>query len=389
MRLAILFTLLCSVAFGLTIPHNVSAQAINAPAKNSALIPDMQSPAEHLGSTIPTAYDPDSKTGPGKPVRATPDQQFDIETTSGKGTIPVYSTIPLNANAAGTERVVMIVHGESRNAKSNWSSTVEAARMAAVTGTTLIVGPQFLVPQDVAARGLPATVLRWKMHDWSRGWPALSPVPVSGFEVLDRLLDHFADRTRYPDLRTVVLVGHSAGAQLVQRYAAVGHGEQALTALGIHTRYVVVEPSSFLYFDNLRPSASGGFKAVDPATCPGATQWRYGLDNAPPYASGQSAQAIEAAYAGRDVVYLAGTADNDPNHSELDQSCAGELQGSDRLHRSVSYMNYMRMRHPANLHQSLVLVPGADHDSKHVLVNRCSLPVLFSDNPEFPCASNP
>jgi hypothetical protein len=389
MRLALLVTLPCSVAFGLTIPHSASAQAINASAKISALIPDMRSPAEHRESIILAGYDPDRETGPGKPVRATPNQRFDVETASGNGTIPVYSTIALNANAAGIERVVIVVHGESRNAKSNWSSTVEAARMAAVTGTTLIVGPQFLVPQDIAAQGLPATVLRWKMHDWSRGWPALSPVPVSGFEVLDRLLDHFADRTQYPDLRTVVLVGHSAGAQLVQRYAAVGHGEQALTALGIHTRYVVVEPSSFLYFDDLRPSAAGGFKAVDPATCPGATQWRYGLDNAPPYVSGQSAQAVEAAYAARDVVYLAGTADNDPDHSELDRSCGGELQGADRLSRSVSYMNYMRMRHPTNLHQSLVLVPGADHDSKHVLANSCSLPVLFSDSHDFPCASNP
>ncbi|QIE25764.1 alpha/beta fold hydrolase [Caballeronia sp. SBC2] len=389
MRLMLLFTLLCGAVFGLTIPHNVSAQAINTPAKISTFVPDLRSPAVRPGSIIQAGYDPDHKTGPDKPVRATPDQQFEVETASGNGTLPVYSTIALNANAAGIERVVIVVHGESRNAKSNWSSTVEAARMAAVTGTTLIVGPQFLVPQDIAAQGLPATVLRWKMHDWSRGWPALSPVPVSGFDVLDRLLDHFADRTRYPDLRTVVLVGHSAGAQLVQRYAAVGHGEQALTALGIHTRYVVVEPSSFLYFDNLRPSAAGGFKAVDQATCPGATQWRYGLENAPPYVSGQSAQAIEAAYAARDVVYLAGTADNDPDHSELDRSCGGELQGSDRLSRSVSYMNYMRMRHATNLHQSLVLVPGADHDSKHVLANSCSLPVLFSDSYEFPCASNP
>lgn len=97
-----------------------------------------------------------------------------------------------------------------------------------------------------------------------------------------------------------------------------GHGEQALTALRIHTRYVVVEPSSFLYFDDLRPSAAGGFKAVNPAICPGATLWRYGLENALPYVSGQSSQAIEAAYAGRDVVYLAGTAGNDPEHSELD-----------------------------------------------------------------------
>jgi hypothetical protein len=389
MRLALLFAFLCSVAFCLTIPCNVSAQAIDAPAKISAFIPGMRSSAEPSGSIILTGYDPDRKTGPGKPVRATPDQQFDVQTTSGNGTVPVYSTNPLNADAAGITRVVIVVHGESRNAKSNWSSAVKAARMAAVTGATLIVGPQFLVPQDIAAKGLPASVLRWKLHDWSRGWPALSPVPASGFEVLDRLLGHFADRARYPDLRTVVLVGHSAGAQLVQRYAAVGHGEQALTALRIHTRYVVVEPSSFLYFDDLRPSAAGGFKAVNPAICPGATLWRYGLENAPPYVSGQSAQAIEAAYAARDVVYLAGTADNDPEHSELDRSCGGELQGSDRLSRSVSYMNYMRMRHPTNLHQRLVLVPGADHDSKHVLANSCSLPVLFSDSHEFPCASSP
>jgi pimeloyl-ACP methyl ester carboxylesterase len=372
---ALLFTFLSSVLFGLMIPQNVSAQVISATAQH--------------GSINLTGYDLDRKTGPAKPVRATPNQQFDIQTTSGNGTFPVYSTMPLDATAAGMERVVIVVHGESRNAKSNWFSTVEAARMAEVTGTTLIVGPQFLIPQDIAAHGLPPSVLRWKLHDWSRGWPALSPVPVSGFEVLDRLLDHFADRTRYPDLRTVVLVGHSAGAQLVQRYAAVGHGEQALTALGIHIRYVVAEPSSFLYFDDLRPSAAGGFKAVDPASCPGATLWRYGLDNAPSYVRGRSAQAVEAAYAARDVVYLAGTADNDPDHSELDRSCAGELQGSDRLSRSLSYMQYMRMRHPTDLHQSLVLVPGADHDSRHVLAASCSLPVLFSDSHEFPCASSP
>ncbi|WP_436231121.1 alpha/beta fold hydrolase [Caballeronia sp. LjRoot29] len=372
---ALLFTFLRSVLFGLMIPQNVSAQVISATAQH--------------GSINLAGYDLDRKTGPAKPVRATPNQQFDIQTTSGNGTFPVYSTMPLDATAAGMERVVIVVHGESRNAKSNWFSTVEAARMAEVTGTTLIVGPQFLIPQDIAAHGLPPSVLRWKLHDWSRGWPALSPVPVSGFEVLDRLLDHFADRTRYPDLRTVVLVGHSAGAQLVQRYAAVGHGEQALTALGIHIRYVVAEPSSFLYFDDLRPSAAGGFKAVDPASCPGATLWRYGLDNAPSYVRGRSAQAVEAAYAARDVVYLAGTADNDPDHSELDRSCAGELQGSDRLSRSLSYMQYMRMRHPTDLHQSLVLVPGADHDSRHVLAASCSLPVLFSDSHEFPCASSP
>ena len=78
-----------------------------------------------------------------------------------------------------------------------------------------------------------------------------------------------------------------------------------------------------------------------------------------------------------------------PVRAALKQSVLGELQASDHLSRSVFYMNTMRMRHPTNPDQSLVLVPGADHDSKNVLANRCSLPVLFSDSHEFLCASNP
>ena len=53
-----------------------------------------------------------------------------------------------------------------------------------------------------------------------------------------------ADRSRQPNLRTVVLAGFSGGGQLVQRYAAVGRVGDTLANRGIALRYVVGSPSS-------------------------------------------------------------------------------------------------------------------------------------------------
>jgi hypothetical protein len=67
-----------------------------------------------------------------------------------------------------------------------------------------------------------------------------------------------ADRSLFPNLKAVVLAGHSGGGQLVQRYAVVGKAAAALTSTGIHLRYVVANPSSYLYFSDERPSRGGG-----------------------------------------------------------------------------------------------------------------------------------
>ena len=45
---------------------------------------------------------------------------------------------------------------------------------------------------------------------------------VSSFAVLDALLQMLSDRQHWPALDLVVLAGHSAGGQFVQRYAVAG-----------------------------------------------------------------------------------------------------------------------------------------------------------------------
>jgi hypothetical protein len=52
---------------------------------------------------------------------------------------------------------------------------------------------------------------------------------------------------------------------------------------------------------------------------------------------------LERRYVGRDVVYLLGTADNNPNHWELDKSCAGEAEGADRYTRGVIFFAICRV----------------------------------------------
>ena len=47
--------------------------------------------------------------------------------------------------------------------------------------------------------------------------------PRSAVHRARRIAAHFADRGLYPALSTVVVIGHSAGAQLLQRYAVAGH----------------------------------------------------------------------------------------------------------------------------------------------------------------------
>ena len=91
-------------------------------------------------------------------------------------------------------------------------------------------------------------------HSWKQGDPSNTPgTAVSSFEVMDHLLSMVTDRARFPNLRVITLIGHSAGGQYVQRYAA---GTQAPASFAEHRFvFVVANPSSYLYLNGQRPRA--------------------------------------------------------------------------------------------------------------------------------------
>lgn len=314
------------------------------------------------------------------PVKVVVEGRLTVKGAGGEGLLPVAVSQDWSRPLANVTRAVIVVHGAHRTAETFFRTAVNL-----ISGNaTLIVAPQFLLAKDVTANSLPDSVLRWNPDNWATGGDAAAPVAISSYEAIDAILAILGDRSRLPSLKTVVLAGFSGGGWLVQRYAAVGRSVEAVANTDVALRYIVASPSSYLYFSDDRPLPAGGFLPfAGAAGCPGFNQWPYGLAGSMPRyvaaAARAGAAAVERRYAGLDLVYLLGTADNDPNHWELDKSCAGEAEGPDRYDRGTSFFRYMEARDAATLKQRLWLASGAAHDGRAVFGSPCGRAALFDD----------
>jgi len=79
-------------------------------------------------------------------------------------------------------------------------------------------------------------------------------------------------RRLFPNLKQVVVFGHSGGGQVVQRYAIAVKGDQVLLREGIGVRYVVAKPVLIRYFSKERPEPAIA------ASCNGYNSWKFGMD---------------------------------------------------------------------------------------------------------------
>ena len=291
--------------------------------------------------------------------------------------MPVFSTADPAHPPPGITRVVLVLHGLGRDAIGYFQAAEAALAAAGPAGAhALVIAPQVLADEDIAAFHLPATYLRWKWDKWAGGLPAEGPEPVSLFAVYDALLENL--RKTIPGLRQIVIAGHSAGGQIAQRYAVVGNGPDAMEQAGVHARFVIANPSSYVWFSRDRPLPSGGF-GIPPqaAACSGYADWRYGLTgDLPAYVRGTAAQ-LEARYVARDIIYLLGTADIDPHEKDLDTSCAGEAQGPTRYARGHGFFSLLQAREGAKLHQRLYDIPGAGHSGRRMLTSACAVAAMF------------
>ncbi|WP_085697572.1 hypothetical protein [Pseudomonas sp. B26(2017)] len=272
---------------------------------------------------------------------------------------------------AKIERVLIVIHGRLRNAETYRKSGEIAAELAGQTANTLVIAPQFLNESDVSLYSLPASVLRWQGNDWMGGGLSTGPKPLSSYAALDEIVGRLSDRKQFPDVKQIVIFGHSGGAQVVQRYALLAQEQPALKTEGIRLRYVVANPSSYAYFNEQRPVA------FDHAKCPGFNRWKYGLMDPPIYSGGQTPAQLEGRYVKREVIYLLGQQDTDPQHPALDKSCAAKAQGAYRLERGKLFFGYLLRRHPEGVNQRLIEVPGVGHDGNGMLTSPEGQKALF------------
>ena len=269
------------------------------------------------------------------------------------------------------ERVLVIIHGRLRNAETYRQSAERAAEQAGQSANTLVIAPQFLNETDVARHPVADTVLRWQGNEWMAGGMSSAPFALSSYAALDEIIARLGDRRQFPDVKQIVIAGHSGGAQVVQRYALLSHNQPELEAAGVHIRYVIANPSSYAYFVERRPVA------FSHAGCPDYNRWKYGLSDLPAYAEGQTPEQLEEKYAQRDIVYLLGQLDNDPDHPALDKRCEATAQGPNRLVRGRNYFGYLTRLYPQGFGQQMIEVPGVGHDGDGMFNSPEGRKVLF------------
>ena len=214
---------------------------------------------------------------------------------------------------------------------------------------------------------------RWVSSGWKRGHlsRAEGPAPrVSSYAALDSLVSIMLDPERFPNVREVVVTGHSAGGQVVHRYAAASPAEER-TAMPL--RYVVANPSTYLYLGPERADGAS-FSEPDPGACGDFDDWHYGLADRNSYASEAPADTLRARLVRRDVRILLGDADT--LTSSLDVSCGANLQGPRRLHRGRTLVRFMDAFFPDHGHREMI-VPGVGHSSRAMWTSGVGLQSLF------------
>jgi hypothetical protein len=299
------------------------------------------------------------------------------------------------ANPALTDLVVFI-EGLNRDAANDFSTMVGAAKAAGTSASTLLVTPEFqaLVDSSGAActghADTPAsTDLLWYCDTWSEGAFAVNAPTVSSFGALDVLVAQVLGTQ--PQITRVTVAGFSAGGQFTQRYVAANHADADAHARagGPAFRYVVGDPSSYLYFDVRRPvnastcttgGCPDGFAPFADAGCPSFNRWKYGTDSLQGGAASFTPAALQSAYAARPVTYLLGELDDGPttaaDYAQLDTSCAGEAQGPYRYQRGLAYFGYATSLLDAGASQ-VRSVPGCAHSPSCVFKSDAGVGAVF------------
>jgi hypothetical protein len=291
----------------------------------------------------------------------------------GEGHVLAWRTHALQAGASPRiERAFIMVHGTGRNAEEYFRWSLGATLIANKLETTAVVAPHFKA-RTAAGRGDEVAPGEWFWTNdaWKAGEAALNGKLFS-FDVMDRILECFNDAARFPDLKEVVVAGHSAGGQYVQRYAATNAMEPKMR---VPVRYVVANPSSYVYPNELRPGAGGFSKYWDAANCTTYNDYRYGLDKLTGYAARTEAAQIREQFAKRKVTYLVGELDTRTDDPNLDKTCPAVAQGANRRERGTNFHNYMKSQFGAA--HDFAIAPGCGHAAVCVFAGPAGVKAVF------------
>jgi pimeloyl-ACP methyl ester carboxylesterase len=156
----------------------------------------------------------------------------------------VYRTHPLDARNEGITRALVVVHGAGRDADNYFRTTLAAAFLAAALEDTVVISPRFASNDGRGCMDMLAVdEVNWPCNgnSWRSGDTAANNEKLTSFDFSDEILSRLAKKEAFPNLKSIVVAGHSAGGQFVTRYEMTN---QIQETLGVPVAYVVANPSS-------------------------------------------------------------------------------------------------------------------------------------------------
>ncbi len=331
-------------------------------------------------------------------VTPTPACSERIAPGAGAGYTIVYRSQPLATRNESITRALVVVHGAGRDADSYYRSAMAAAFLAGALEDTVVVAPRFASNEKTCKDAMDAGEIVWAClpgpDSWRVGGGSRSDEKVTSFDVADEILRKLARRDSFPNLKLIVVAGHSAGGQFINRYqmSSVVH-----ETLGVPVRYVVANPSAYTYLDALRPT-TGAVPADIAAGAPGYTpaikapapfvafadarhcttydKWPYGLADRVGYAARVSTEQLKKQLAERPAAFLLGELDILPLYS-FDMTCAAMAQGPTRLARGLAYVKHVNEGYGGK--NAGLVIPACGHSARCMFTSERALPLLFPE----------
>ena len=350
---------------------------------------------------------------------------------------PIHEDEDEDETFANITRVIVLIHGSRRNvedylccvnaAMPTSSSSNGGGSLYVDPNEILILAPWFPTEEDGIINITTtksqnsntdnhksinqSNILRWIgnnndpfeinhiFHTWRYGAGAINAPNISSYNVVDRILTQYLyNRTKFPTLRDIMVTGHSAGGQYVQRWALLSNSIHDENTAGtiydsdvhaaasvssssassnpsrlqypvVHT--VVANPKSYAYLDERRwmnttrhdtmtNQSTFGMEFRIPTDqeishCWTYNDWEWGFDHrsngaelVAPYVSKAIATAgginvIIERYADRNVIYLSGEED-----VLFNGDCNDRIQGPNRRVRSERYYDALQQYFPSN-----------------------------------------
>ena len=160
-------------------------------------------------------------------------------------------------NATLTRALIMI-HGAGRNADHYFETATAAGFPAGALEHTIILSPRLIATPDKPE----VNEVVWPNGNvsWRAGGFSTSNPTINSFDFVDEMVHKLADKKVFPKLSQIVIAGHSAGGQVVTRYAMVNNVHDTK---GVKITYVIANPSSSAWPSDVRPLPTGDSDPVD------------------------------------------------------------------------------------------------------------------------------